>query len=86
VIDPEASVLNVLNTTATIVGMVISFLKEEVGGKGAVDIRMNRAWIEKGLEEKVGEKTKHFGVRLARIELVEARELKIHSGIYFVEH
>jgi len=74
VFDLAASVLQVINIEMALEGMVRTVLKEEVGVLAAVDLRMGRVSLQKGLEEKVGDKTKSFSIRLKNIELMEVFE------------
>ena len=56
-------------------GIIRTALKEEVGDEAAVDLRMNRKWIDRAMEEKVGEKITLFGIKLTSVEIPEVREV-----------
>ena len=56
-------------------GIIRTALKEEVGDEAVIDLRMNGKWIDRALEEKVGEKIQLFGLKLASVEIPEVREV-----------
>ena len=70
-LDPAARVLGVIDIPMALEGVIRSTLKKQVRYIADMDLKMDRRRIEKGFEEKVGDKTKSFGIRLTKIELMD---------------